>query len=203
MRVMEQSDHQALGYTHHPPSLHEQGGGYQQNHHYGTTSHTPYPNDNVPQQHQQQHHQHHHHQQQEYSSHHHQQQHFVDQQFGADYSGCFVKSEPDDFDGLAGQSGHYKPQYYDEFQDIEKYKLERKRERNRIAATKCRMRKMERISQLDTEVGQLKEQNLQLAKEGDSLRGELRQLKNTLEKHIDSGECKLDGNWGKNPDSTC
>ena len=38
------------------------------------------------------------------------------------------------------------------FSDHERYKLEKKRERNRIAATKCRMRKMERISQLDGQV---------------------------------------------------
>ena len=43
-----------------------------------------------------------------------------------------------------------------------------------------RMRKLERIAQLDSEVGQLKEQNMQLVKEGDSLRGELRQLKDIL-----------------------
>ena len=36
--------------------------------------------------------------------------------------------------------------------EVERYKLEKKRERNRIAATKCRMRKMERISQLDGQV---------------------------------------------------
>ena len=65
------------------------------------------------------------------------------------------------------------------------------------------MRKMEKISQLDAEVGRLKEQNLQLVKEGDSLRGEVRQLKDTLEKHMESGECRLEGTRGKNPDSTC
>ena len=62
---------------------------------------------------------------------------------------------------------------------------------------------MERISQLETEVGLLKEQNLQLSKEGDKLRGELRQLKDTLEKHSESGECKLEWERGKKPDSTC
>ena len=35
---------------------------------------------------------------------------------------------------------------------VEQFKLEKKRERNRIAATKCRLRKMERISQLDGQV---------------------------------------------------
>ena len=62
---------------------------------------------------------------------------------------------------------------------------------------------MEKISQLDAEVGQLKEQNLQLVMEGDSLRGELMQLKDTLEKHMESGKCRLEGTRGKNPDSTC
>ena len=42
------------------------------------------------------------------------------------------------------------------------------------------MRKLERIAQLDSEVGQLKEKNMQLVKEGDCLRGELRQLKDIL-----------------------
>jgi len=79
---------------------------------------------------------------------------------------------------------------------VEKYKLERKRERNRIAATKCRMRKLERIAQLDSEVGQLKEQNMQLVKEGDCLRGELKQLKDILRKHVESGECKMGGAGG-------
>ena len=35
------------------------------------------------------------------------------------------------------------------------------------------MRKLERIAQLDSEVGQLKEENAQLVREGDTLRGEL------------------------------
>ena len=55
------------------------------------------------------------------------------------------------------------------FSDHERYKLEKKRERNRIAATKCRMRKMERISQLDGQVNldifkikQLREQTVSL-----------------------------------------
>merc|ERR1719213_1231091 len=41
----------------------------------------------------------------------------------------------------------------------EKIKLERKRLRNRLAASKCRKRKLERISQLDERVAQLKTEN--------------------------------------------
>ena len=80
------------------------------------------------------------------------------------------------------------------------------------------MRKLERIAQLDSEVGQLKEQNMQLVKEGDCLRGELRQLKDILRfaelllvlqmelifcccrKHVESGECKI-GELCSGPDS--
>ena len=62
------------------------------------------------------------------------------------------------------------------------------------------MRKLERIAQLDSEVGQLKEQNMQLVKEGDSLRGELRQLKDILRKHVESGECKLGELCSSGPD---
>merc|ERR1712062_968140 len=45
----------------------------------------------------------------------------------------------------------------------EKIKLERKRLRNRQAAAKCRKRKLERISQLDDRVAQLKTENTDLA----------------------------------------
>jgi hypothetical protein len=38
---------------------------------------------------------------------------------------------------------------------------------NLIKLNNCRMRKLERISQLDAELEKLKEQNLQLVKEGD------------------------------------
>jgi len=108
-------------------------------------------------------------------------------QFSPEYQGCYVKTEPEDYK----YSSTYDQQFYGGYSDIDKYKLERKRERNRIAATKCRMRKLERIAQLDSEVGQLKEQNMQLVKEGDCLRGELRQLKDILKKHAESGECRL------------
>ena len=81
------------------------------------------------------------------------------------------------------------------------------------------MRKLERIAQLDSEVGQLKEQNLQLVKEGDCLRGELKNLKDILKwdstnkynfikltslfrKHMESGECRLSDVATNNPDST-
>ena len=55
---------------------------------------------------------------------------------------------------------------------MERFRLERKRERNRIAATKCRQRKLEKIAQLDSEVSQLKEENLTLKQVREKLREE-------------------------------
>merc|ERR1719159_1365274 len=45
----------------------------------------------------------------------------------------------------------------------EKIKLERKRQRNRLAASKCRKRKLERISHLELKVRDLKGENAELA----------------------------------------
>merc|ERR1711860_410096 len=45
----------------------------------------------------------------------------------------------------------------------EKIKLERKRQRNRLAASKCRKRKLERIGQLELKVKDLKGENSELA----------------------------------------
>merc|ERR1712119_3411 len=45
----------------------------------------------------------------------------------------------------------------------EKIKLERKRQRNRLAASKCRKRKLERISHLEGKVKDLKGENVELA----------------------------------------
>jgi len=85
------------------------------------------------------------------------------------------------------------------FSDHERYKLEKKRERNRIAATKCRMRKMERISQLDGQVAELQMENQRLGAEGHQLRQEVDRLRARLDQHLASGECRL---AARQPDST-
>ena len=72
-----------------------------------------------------------------------------------------------------------------------KMKQERKRERNRLAAAKCRMRKLERIAQLEERVKELKEQNAALADTGLHLRGDLASLKQELVNHLQSG-CGLE-----------
>lgn len=118
-----------------------------------------------------------------------------------------LKHEPEDYD-MAG----YNPLYngspgFPGYSDIDRYKLERKRERNRIAATKCRMRKMERIAQLDQEVAELKSQNTMLGQVGERLRAEVHTLRTRLKEHVGSGcqvDCSSLGQSNKTgPDSTC
>lgn len=72
-------------------------------------------------------------------------------------------------------------------EDQEMAKLERKRARNRIAATKCRNRKLERIARLEERVKELKEQNLDLAQTASLLREQVFKLKQTIIEHTQHG----------------
>ncbi|KAM4709210.1 transcription factor JunD [Discoglossus pictus] len=72
----------------------------------------------------------------------------------------------------------------------ERIKAERKRLRNRIAASKCRKRKLERISRLEDKVKALKSQNTELASTANLLREQVAQLKQKVMSHVSSG-CQL------------
>lgn len=72
----------------------------------------------------------------------------------------------------------------------ERIKAERKRLRNRIAASKCRKRKLERISRLEEKVKSLKTQNTELASTANLLREQVAQLKQKVMTHVNSG-CQL------------
>uniref|UniRef100_UPI00398EFFE9 transcription factor JunD-like n=1 Tax=Pristiophorus japonicus TaxID=55135 RepID=UPI00398EFFE9 len=72
----------------------------------------------------------------------------------------------------------------------ERIKAERKRLRNRIAASKCRKRKLERISRLEDKVKSLKCQNSELASTAGLLREQVAQLKQKVLSHVNSG-CQL------------
>lgn len=72
----------------------------------------------------------------------------------------------------------------------ERIKAERKRLRNRIAASKCRRRKLERISRLEDKVKTLKTQNTDLASTASLLRDQVAQLKQKVLTHVNSG-CQL------------
>ncbi|BFZ16474.1 hypothetical protein BsWGS_19513 [Bradybaena similaris] len=72
----------------------------------------------------------------------------------------------------------------------EKIKLERKRARNRVAARKCRTRKLERISRLEDRVKELKGQNSDLVTTASSLRDQVMKLKQRIVEHVNSG-CQI------------
>uniref|UniRef100_A0A8D2MNH5 Transcription factor JunB n=1 Tax=Zonotrichia albicollis TaxID=44394 RepID=A0A8D2MNH5_ZONAL len=69
----------------------------------------------------------------------------------------------------------------------ERLKAERKRLRNRIAASKCRKRKLERISRLEEKVKALKGQNAELAATANLLRAQVTQLQGRVRSHLSSG----------------
>ena len=66
-------------------------------------------------------------------------------------------------------------------------KQERKRLRNRIAATKCRKRKLEKISTLEDQVKELKKSNFDLSKRKDQLREQIAHLKQKMVIHLKHG----------------
>ena len=69
----------------------------------------------------------------------------------------------------------------------EQIKQERKRLRNRIAATKCRKRKLEKISTLEDQVNDLKQSNSDLNQRKMQLRDQIAILKQKMLAHLKSG----------------
>lgn len=72
----------------------------------------------------------------------------------------------------------------------ERMKLERKRQRNRLAASKCRSRKLERISRLEDKVKLLKSENVELGSVVAQLKESVGLLKLEIIEHNKSG-CQL------------
>ena len=69
-------------------------------------------------------------------------------------------------------------------------KSERKRQRNRIAAHKCRRRKLERISGLEEKVARLKSQNSELNNSIHVLKQQVTELKSKVLTHVNRG-CEI------------
>ncbi|GAA6080701.1 junB proto-oncogene, AP-1 transcription factor subunit a isoform X1 [Tachysurus ichikawai] len=77
-----------------------------------------------------------------------------------------------------------------DLEEQERIKAERKRLRNRMAATKCRRRKLERISRLEDKVKVLKTDNAGLSSTASRLREQVELLKQKVMTHVSSG-CQL------------
>lgn len=100
-----------------------------------------------------------------------------------------LKCEPDA--GSSGSSGAGSPPPNClspiNMETQEKIKLERKRARNRLAATKCRKRKLDRISLLEGRVNDLKETNSELSVSAVELRNHVSELKKQILNHCQQG----------------
>jgi len=77
-----------------------------------------------------------------------------------------------------------------DMENQEMAKLERKRMRNRVAASKCRKRKLEKISKLEEKVNQLKRENGDLESVLLKLRDGVSVLKDQVRKHAQAG-CQI------------
>ncbi|XP_053293208.1 transcription factor Jun [Pleuronectes platessa] len=98
-----------------------------------------------------------------------------------------LKEEPQIVPEMSGDTPPLSPI---DMENQERIKAERKRMRNRVAASKCRKRKLERVSRLEDRVKNLKNQNTELVSSANVLRDELALLKQKVMDHVNSG-CQL------------
>ncbi|XP_026472861.1 transcription factor AP-1 [Ctenocephalides felis] len=101
-------------------------------------------------------------------------------------SNVVVKDEPQTVPNISSSP----PMSPIDMESQEKIKLERKRQRNRLAASKCRRRKLERISRLEDKVKTLKSENTDLSAVLMRLKEHVCQLKEQVMEHINSG-CQI------------
>ena len=74
--------------------------------------------------------------------------------------------------------------------------MEKKRERNRIAASKCRQRKLEKIQVLEEQVFNLKKENEQLRRSYERLRESLEKSNAQIDFHRRNG-CSIDNSTSR------
>lgn len=106
--------------------------------------------------------------------------------FGHLENDVIVKDEPQTVPSL----GNTPPMSPIDMETQEKIKLERKRQRNRVAASKCRRRKLERISRLEEKVKLLKGENTELSTVVNKLKEHVCHLKEQVMEHVEAG-CQI------------
>jgi len=92
--------------------------------------------------------------------------------------------------GLAEQTQAPTSSIQVNLQDQDQWRLERKRAKNRIAAARCQMRKMERINRLQDKVDALRANNNKLAETAAALTNNVTVLRQQILMHTERG-CRL------------
>ncbi|XP_030584012.1 transcription factor jun-B-like isoform X1 [Archocentrus centrarchus] len=101
-----------------------------------------------------------------------------------------LKEEPQTVPDMQSSDNSSPPMSPVDLENQERMKAERKRLRNRLAASKCRRRKLERIARLEDKVKVLKTDNAGLSNTASMLREQVAQLKQKVMTHVSSG-CQL------------
>ncbi|XP_039978845.1 transcription factor jun-B-like isoform X1 [Xiphias gladius] len=101
-----------------------------------------------------------------------------------------LKEEPQTVPDMQSSDNGSPPMSPIDLENQERIKAERKRLRNRLAASKCRRRKLERIARLEDKVKVLKTDNAGLSSTASLLREQVAQLKQKVMTHVSSG-CQL------------
>ncbi|XP_021175998.2 transcription factor jun-B [Fundulus heteroclitus] len=101
-----------------------------------------------------------------------------------------LKEEPQTVPDMQSSDNSSPPMSPLDMENQERIKAERKRLRNRLAASKCRRRKLERIARLEDKVKVLKTDNAGLSSTASRLREQVAQLKQKVMTHVSSG-CQL------------
>lgn len=101
-----------------------------------------------------------------------------------------LKEEPQTVPDMQSSDNGSPPMSPIDLENQERIKAERKRLRNRLAASKCRRRKLERIARLEDKVKVLKTDNAGLSSTATLLREQVAQLKQKVMTHVSSG-CQL------------
>lgn len=91
---------------------------------------------------------------------------------------------------LKSQAGNVLPLPPIDLELQEIVKRERKKQKNRVAASKCRKKKLEREAQLEVRVQQLKDKNIELNAVANALRQQVSELKQRVLEHVAFG-CQL------------
>lgn len=134
-------------------------------------------------------HQYQHHQAVAHGSHHFQHS-LVGHGLHAQRFGGGLKEEPQTVPDMQHSDTSSPPMSPIDLENQERIKAERKRLRNRLAASKCRRRKLERIARLEDKVKVLKTDNAGLSNTASLLREQVAQLKQKVMTHVNSG-CQL------------